>query len=795
MTWRWVRRVAAIILSLAAFAVLGGFLWLRSSLPQSTGRIDVAGLSAPAKILRDDAGIVTIRAANARDGAFALGFAHAQDRLFQMEFMRRLGAGRLSEVIGPATLELDKRMRVLGLYARAAESFAGLAPQAQAAIESYAAGVNAFLSTRRGALPLEFQLLRHEPEPWVVADSLVWGRLMALQLSSNWREELFRLRLSAQLPPARLQALWPALGGKANSAALDRRRVTDLAALPPTFEAMPGASNSWVVGGSLTESGKPLLANDPHLGLILPNQWYLARIETPEGVVAGATAPGVPFVVIGHNGRVAWSFTTTGGDTQDLFVEKLAPGDPDRYVTPGGASLFDSHVETIRVRDGDDVSLTVRQTAHGPVISDIGMAAEAAGTGEVVALAWTALRADDRTAEALYRMGRAENAAAFREALRFFDSPQQNVVFADVEGAIGFVAAGRIPVRKALSGGGQMPAPGWSGDYDWSGYLPFEALPQSLDPPSSRIVTANDDITPPGYAEFIAARWETPFRADRIEALLDGAPGRQAGPFTAAQMGTMQMDDLSLAARDLLPLLLADLPPGSIPGGLAAEAIDILRHWDYRMGRDQAAPLIFTAWTQELDRRLFAGELGPLYDDFARWSGNGAGALLTGAGETHGNWCGRAGPSVRPSCRAALAPALEATVAALAQAYGDDPAGWRWGDAHQARFAHPLFDRLPILGGLFAIEVETDGDNFTVNRGTAIPQPGLRFPHVHGASLRAVFDLADLDRSLFMLPGGQSGNPLSGHFDDLVTRWRDGGFLTIVAGDGGDGLTLAPTPR
>ncbi len=790
MTWRWVRRAAAIMLGLAVIAVLGGFLWLRGSLPQGTGRLDVAGLSAPAEIRRDDAGIVTIRAADERDGAFALGFAHAEDRLFQMEFMRRLGAGRLSEVIGPATLELDKRMRVLGLYARAAEGFAELAPEAQAMIDSYAAGVNAFLTARRGALPLEFQLLRHEPEPWAVADSLVWGRLMALQLSSNWREELFRLRLAAQLPPARLEALWPGLGGKAGRAALEGRRAAGLAALPTTFENVPGASNSWAVGGRLTESGKPLLANDPHLGLTLPNQWYLARIETPEGVVAGATAAGVPFVVIGHNGRVAWSFTTTGGDTQDLFVEKLVPGDPDRYVTSGGASLFDSHVETIRVRDGDDVSLTVRETAHGPVISDIGMAAEAAGPGEVVALAWTALRADDRTAEALYRMGRAADATAFRAALRQFHSPQQNIVFADVEGAIGFVAAGRIPVRKALSHGGQMPAAGWTGENDWLGFLPFEDLPQSFNPPTARIVTANNDITPPGYPHFIAARWEAPYRARRIDEMLDGA-----GKLSAAEMATQQMDDLSPVARELLPLLLADLPPGSIPDGPAGEAIDILRRWDYRMGRDQAAPLIFTAWTQELDRRLFAGELGPLYDDFVRWNGNGAGALLNGAGDSDGDWCGRAGPAIRPSCRAALAPALEAAVAALAEVYGDDPADWRWGDAHRARFAHPLFDRLPILGGIFAVEVGTDGDNFTVNRGTAIPGPGLRFPHVHGASLRTVFDLADLDRSLFMLPGGQSGNPLSGHFDDLVTRWRDGGFLTIVGTDGDGGLTLAPASR
>ncbi len=796
MMWRILRWAVAVILGLVVLAAAGAYLWLRTSLPQTDGSLAVSGLAAPVEILRDGDGVVTIRAAGENDGYFALGFAHAQDRLFQMEFMRRLGAGRLSEVIGPATLELDKRMRVFGLHALAEASFAELSPEVQTAIEAYAAGVNAFLAARRGVLPLEFQLLRTAPAPWRPADSLVWGRLMALQLSTNWREELFRLRLSRRLAPDRLEALWPALPGGGDGAALDPAErfgggagsAIDLAGLSPTFDGIPGASNSWAVDGRFTASGKPLLANDPHLGLALPDQWYLARIETPGGTVAGATAPGVPFVIIGHDGHVAWSFTTTAGDTQDLFVERLTPGSPDRYVTAGGDSLFVSRAETIKVRGEADVTLTVRQTAHGPVISDIGLAAEAAGAGEVVALAWPGFLENDRTAEALYRMNHAADAASFREALRLFDSPQQNVVFADTAGAIGFVAAGRMPVRKALSGGGQMPAPGWTGAYDWTGFLPFEELPQVLGPPSGRIVTANNDIGPPGYRHFIAARWEEPYRARRIDELLDE---RQASALTAADMAAIQMDDLSLAARDLLPGLLSGLPAVPLEGA-AATAAEILAAWDYRMDRDRPAPLIFTAWLQELDRRVFAAELGPLYADFARWNGNGAGALLAGFSRPQRDWCGLAALAAQPACQAALGPSLEAAVAALAEAYGGDPDSWRWGDAHRARFAHPLLDRISVVGDLAASTVETDGDDFTVNRGTALPAPSLRFPHVHGASLRAVFDLADLDRSLFMIPGGQSGNPLSAHFTDLVDPWRDGVFVTIV-GEAAARLELVPS--
>lgn len=782
---RWVARIAASLVALVLLAALGVFLWLRSSLPQTEGEVAVAGIAAPVVILRDENGIATIRAGSEADGFFGLGYAHAQDRLFQMEFMRRLGAGRLSEVVGAATVELDRRMRVLGLYETAEANLIELPEKVVAALEAYAAGVNAFLATRDGALPLEFQILRHEPEPWRPADSLVWGRLMALQLSDNWRAELFRYRLSRHLPPHRLQALWPARPDGDDTAALefDPADLARMAALEPAFPAIAGASNSWAVDGRRTSSGLPLLANDPHLGLTLPNQWYLARIETPDGVLAGATAPGVPFLVIGHNGRVAWTYTTTHSDTQDLFVEKLVPGDPTRYVTPGGDSLFLSREETIEVRDAEDVTIAVRLSAHGPIVSDIGLAAEAAGGDSVVALAWPGFREDDRSAEALYRMGKSRDAAELREALRLFHSPQQNVVFADVDGAIGFVAAGRVPVRRALASASQMPAEGWTGEHGWTGFLPFEELPQSFDPADGVIVTANNDITPPGYPHFIAARWEEPYRARRIEELLEGRIG-----LTAAEMGAMQMDALSPPARALLPDLLAALEGQSL-GDAAARAREILAAWDYRMDREAAAPLIFAAWLRALDAQVLGPELGPLFEEFASWTGAGAGTLA--ARESVQDWCGLALAAARETCAESFATALETAVAALSATYGDDPAEWRWGDTHRARFAHPLLDRMPVLGELFSAEIETDGDNFTVNRGTARPGPGMSFPHLHGASLRVVFDLADLDRSLFMLPTGQSGNPLSPHFLDLVARWRDGGFLTIV-GSGEAGLTLTP---
>lgn len=791
MRWiPWIRRGALAAAVLLLLAAGGGYLWLRTSLPQTEGTLDLPGLAAPVELRRDAHGLVRIRAENEADAYFALGFAHAQDRLFQMDIMRRLGAGRLSEVFGARAIEADRTMRTLGLYRAAEANLPRLAPEVRAALDAYSAGVNAFLQTRRGSLPPEFVLLFYRPEPWRPADSLVWGRLMAFHLSGNWREELLRARLSQRLKPDQLDFLWPAMpddDGRIEASVVDPsvldRMAAALAVLPRSY----GASNNWAVSGALTATGKPLLANDPHLAFGAPIQWYLARIETPTLSVTGATAPGVPFTLIGHNGRVAWGFTTTHSDTQDLFVERLVPDDPSRYLTPTGSEPFATREETIRVRGGEDIALTVRATRHGPVVSDIGMAPDGmAGRDQVVALAWPGLRTDDLTAEAIYRMNRAGDAAAFRAALRDFHSPQQNILYADREGSIGFVAAGRVPVRKSLMAGSQMPAPGWTGGYDWTGYLPFEALPQAVDPPSGWLATANNNVTPADYRHFIAARWEEPYRIQRIVELLDGATG-----LTGDRMAAMQLDILSPAARDLLPPMLA----AARAGGSAPRAmLDLLERWDYRAARDRPEPLIFLTWQREAARRIFADEMGPLFFEYWSWNLDQVASVLSADDPAAAAWCDDVETigSIE-TCAEQFAAALDDARSILAAAYGENPAEWRWGAAHRAFFRHPLFDRIPVLGNWLAVpRVETDGDNYTLNRGTPqIPPEGVLFPHVHGSGLRAVFDLADLDRSRFIIAGGQSGNPFSPHYADLVRPWRDGELVTL-AGEADRVLTLRP---
>src|SRR6185437_11684905 len=489
MRWRW--RILIAVLLLPVVALGAGWLWLRGSLPATSGTLAVSGLTAEVRITRDAAGVPHIVAANDRDAAFALGFVHAQDRLFAMDMMRRLGAGRLSEILGPATLGIDRTMRTFGFYRLAEAEFSGLSAPLQEALKAYAAGVNAFLDQHR-TLPPEYALLRTTPERWRPADSLVWGKYMALILSGNYRNELLRARLATHLTGDQLAQLYPQYPKDApvtleQLAALYRALPLDriYGALPavvgPTF-----ASNNWVVDGAHSVTGKPLLANDPHLGFSTPDIWYLARIDTPSLHLAGATAPGVPFLIIGHNQRIGWGFTTTEGDVEDVFVEEVDPSDPTRYMTPDGPKPFATRQETIAVRGAAPVTLTVRSTRHGPVISDLGIGNAAAPAGHVLALEATFLAPGDRTPQALWDMEHAGTWQEFNAALENFVAPEQNIVYADVDGNIGFTAPARIPVRKA--GDGWMPVPGWTAEYDWTGFVPYADLPRALNPPRGHFV-------------------------------------------------------------------------------------------------------------------------------------------------------------------------------------------------------------------------------------------------------------------------------------------------------------------
>ncbi|MBI5164526.1 MAG: penicillin acylase family protein [Magnetospirillum sp.] len=733
------------------------FLWLMSSLPRIEGRVPIHGLELPASVARDALGVPHITARSQRDAYFVLGWTHAQDRLWQMEMQRRIGAGRLAEVVGEKALGSDRFMRTLGLYHLAEGSVDKLDKPARDALSAYAEGVNAWVDRNWYRLPLEFLVLGVRPEPWKPADSLVWARLMALQLTGNWRDEVLKAKLANRFDAGRLAELWP--GYPANAPVTLSARIADavLAAVPAVAEPRL-ASNEWAVAGGFTASGKPLLANDPHLGFQAPVLWYLAAIDAPGLTVAGATVPGVPFHLIGHNRRIAWGMTTTHADTVDLVVETLA--DDDSVLTAKGAQPFTHRRETIRVKDKADEVLDVRATAHGPVISDL-TAKSLAGENQVVTMRATALEPDDLTAQAMLRLNRAVDWRGVTTALKDFHSPVQNFAYADTLGHIGFITAGRVPIRKG--GDGSLPARGWTGDQEWTGWVPPAKLPQALDPPSGVVINANNKVTPPGYPYRISTEWPEPYRARRIGDLLAGKER-----LTVADMAAFQLDTLSLAALDLKRLLAAAAPTGTD----AVEAARLIAAWDGHADRDGPEPLIYAAWVDRLWHAVFDDELG---DDMAAFASVRP-LVLAGVLTTHRRWCDDTATAVIEPCGDLITASLEQAVVDLTARFGPHPASWSWGEAHQARFDAPVLGKIPLLGHLATLSVATGGDDFTVNRGTT---PPASFTHVHGAGLRAVYDLSDLDNSRFILATGQSGNALSRHYRDMMERWRDNRGITL----------------
>ncbi|HUQ75206.1 MAG TPA: penicillin acylase family protein [Burkholderiales bacterium] len=762
------------VLLLAGAGAMGAYSYLRLSLPRVAGEMQISGVAAPIEVLRDPHGIPHIFAQSERDAHFALGFVHAQDRLWQMEMNRRIASGRLAEALGPNALETDRFLRTVGIRRAAEANVARLDAETRGLLDAYASGVNAFLNTHP-VLPIEFWIFGVKPQAWSAVDSAAWAKMVAWDLGGNWRRELLRLQLARRLPTAAIQEFLPPYPGDAPVALPELRDFYGaLEREPPQLSASErfvGASNSWAVSGARSTSGKPLLANDPHLGLTAPGIWYFAHLHAPGLDAIGATLPGVPGVVLGRNERIAWAATNTGPDVQDLYLEKIdAAG---RYLTPQGPVAFVTLRETIKVKGAADEVLTVRVSRHGPVISDVVQnALDAIPRGHALAFAWTALAEDDASLAAVFKIPRSRNWGEFTASLREFHAPQQNLSYADVEGNIGFIAPGRIPIRKAANLlKGLAPAPGWDEGYDWTGYIPFEDLPRAFNPASAKLVTANQKIVPPGYRYHISAEWAAPYRAQRIDALLDTQVKHDRSSFAR-----MQMDVVSLPVRELLPRMTG------IQGGSpeAREALKWVAAWDGTMSPERAEPLIFAAWWREFSRAVYADELGGAFR--GAWSEQAAflsNVLADKDGQAR--WCDDVRTRRVESCDDVLSSALEKALADLRGRYGNDAAGWRWGAAHEARLRHRPLSRSAWLRPYFDIAVPTGGDSYTVNVGRMdFADDAEPFANRHAASLRAVYDLADPEASVFIHPGGQSGNPLSPHYRDFALLWARGDYVPMI---------------
>ena len=575
------------IVVLAALMLSGGYVYLRRSLPQVDGTITVAGISAPVDIFRDADSITHVFGKTKLDAFYGLGYAHAQDRLWQMEFQRRVGMGRLSEVLGEATVPTDRFLRTLGTGRAAKSAWETLPAQTKIEVNAYVAGINAFISTHHGSdLPPEFTLFRFEPEPWSGPDVLAWVKMMAWDLSKNYSLELLRHDVMAKVGTQKSADLFPpyAANGLTILSAGDmpwmkistteerRTRRQDFKdplflhssvvdSLPAAFASgvnIPGlgsalGSNNWVVDGTMTASGKPLLANDPHLDAQIPSLWYLAHLSAGDYDVIGATLPGAPAVVIGRNRFIAWGETNVMADVQDLYAEP--PQEPLRTIK-----------ETIVVQGAPPVILDVRISRHGPIISDAINANNSSakpqpdqpGLLEPLAFRWTALDAEDTTVTAILRLNEARNWSDFTSALRDFVVPAQNFVYADVDGHIGYYAPGHFPIRK---------------DGEWTGWIPFDELPHAFDPPEHFIVSANNKVTPDSYPHAIEGEWIEPYRAQRIVDRLTSK-----AKMTPDDFASIQADTYSLHAKALLPILLERVHPLDAQD---TRAVEILRQWNY----------------------------------------------------------------------------------------------------------------------------------------------------------------------------------------------------------------------
>ncbi|RMD88810.1 MAG: penicillin acylase family protein [Alphaproteobacteria bacterium] len=784
-------RILAGLVAAVLLVALFAWVYVRTSLPTTSGRIALAGLTAPVTVVRDDNGIPHIIAENEADAAFALGFVHAQDRLWQMEMRRRVASGRLSEFAGPSTVATDRYLRTLSLYDRARKSWPHQSPAAQTLLKAYAAGVNAYIGTHRGAWPPEFLITGVRPERWTPIDSLGWLKMMSLDLGGNMGRELSRLDLAGTLDAKQLAEFFPPYPGDPSIPLPDLKALYDGLDLRTASATVPAGandlglgSNNWVVSGSRTKSGKPLLANDPHLGLTTPSLWYLVHMKIAGHNLVGASMPGVPGIILGRNDHIAWGFTNVNPDVQDLYLEKLTE-DGSGYLTPDGSEAFRSRTETIEIKDAPPVTFTVRETRHGPVISDArGDIRAALPDGYALALRWTALEEDDTTPSVATSLAEARNFEEFTEALKAYVTPMQNMVFADAAGNIGYIAPGRVPVRAPENDThGLVPAPGWKAGYEWTGYLPYGALPRRYNPEEGFIATANEKIVGPDYPHFLTSGWAMPYRGDRIRSLLAASETHDAD-----SMARIQADVHSTLADDLLPLMLAHMK-APLPDAVAA-----LAAWDREMRADRPEPLLFSAWHRHLAKRVYADELG---DKFPRYWGAKPNFLhrVLAAEDDYARWCDDVTTDALETCDDTVAAAFADAMADLEARLGGDWQSWRWGTLHQVIQRHEPLSEVAALRPFFELRAPAPGGTYTVN----VAGPRFREPDVysfrHAPSYRAIYDFGDLENSRYVIPTGESGNPLSPHYDDQFERWLRVDYLRIATADAalaGDRLELVP---
>jgi len=801
-------KLILLLTPLVVMAAGAGMLWASRSQAPSDGAMQIAGLGGDVTITRDQNGVPHIKAKTRADVAAGLGFAHAQDRLWQMEVSRMAGQGRLSEMFGSATVDTDIWLRTMGIHEAAAASMGVMDAETKAMLEGYARGVNAWIERNpqvfSSKLPPEYLILGVKPEPWIPVDTLTSIKMMSISLAENLGEEAMRLGFARiGLNDAEVQDLLPYLDADNPPPMPDLTALLGLETAPiganltivdgsENFADIDGvlstgASNNWVISGERTASGLPVLANDPHLGLMAPSVWYLAHLEVTEEFdeprhLIGPSLPGTPYVLLGRGNDIAWGFTNTATDAQDVFVERVNPANPDQYLTPTGWEAFGRQEEVIKIRGGEDQRFTRRWSRHGPVFpASYKHFDKLLPENTVAALQWVALAHDDTTAMVGPRLYDMRTVEDFQTGFEAFLTPMQSMVVADRSGNIGLVAAGRVPRRDPANRlMGRAPAPGWNAIYDWRGFAPYKDLPRQNNPENGLIATANTKIVGPDYPVHLTFDWEEPYRQERIETLINGANEKHT-PATSRQV---QADIFSPAFASLKPRMLKALDGKTLSQADQA-LVARIASWDAQMARDKMEPLLFIAWVRHTMIKTFEDDLGFLFKDWFKVRGKVLERLLDG--QTARNWCDVKTTETEESCDQIVMTAFEAAIADLSTRYGEDSSKWRWGQAHYAKGVHRPFGEVSLLKRFFNVEVESGGGPFTLDRGrTQVQDDEDPYANTNAASYRGIFDMADLDHATYIQTTGQSGNVFSGHYSDFAALWADVNSIEIPATDVAD---------
>jgi penicillin amidase len=866
--------VVVLMLALLAVIVMGAITTQRGW-PETTGTITMDGLHHPVTVIRDGAGIIQISADDQHDLFLAQGYVHAQERMWQMEVSRHIGAGRLSELFGKSQVDRDRYIRTLGWRIAAAKDLEAMSADTKSILQAYSEGVNAWITEHDGKLSTPFVVAGllsgtgglggYTLEPWTPLDTATWQKVQAWSLGGNVDSEIFRLLADAKLgDPKKTDALLPAYdptmpiitatdavgdggagptpakpgtGGPGSSPAAspaavlsldDTTALADLAHLGASISGLAGfdeggglvgahgvGSNNWVVSGSKTQSGKPLLANDPHLGFGMPSVWIMNGLHCravsaacPWDVV-GVTFPGAPAVVLGHNARIAWGATNVNPDTQDLFVEKPDPTDPaGHYIYKGSLVAYDLRHETIKVAGGTSVELDVRSSVHGPILSDVDKRLK---DGPILALKWTTISETDLALETFFKIDTASSFDEFRAAFDGYGSPSQNFIYADVDGHIGYVLPGLIPTRGGAATGERV-RDGTSGTDDWTGYVPRDQLPWQLDPKAGMIVSANNAAVAPDYPVFIGNEWDPGYRAARITALLNAAPAK----LTTDDFRKIQMDTYVLRAEQMLHNLAALGPKVATEDGKLLWSR--ILQWDHTCPVDSLGCAAYIPVEVALQRAIFDDDLGPA---LAReWVGSTMAweALKAVLADPASSWwtdTSAGAPTPAASAAEIAGKAIDGVAAEMRTAYGD-PAGWTWGRLHTVTFKEGTLGSSGILPLEWYFDAPArqvagaDGaiqnNYYQVSRAYPDPgDPGDRglgitqlYGVTNGPSYRLTIDMNDLDGARIVITTGQSGNAFDAHYGDLIPTWADGGTVPLpfspgnVAASAAQTLTLSP---